>query len=51
LRGMRFDRLGAHDDLNDDVAPDGKHGEPCAPILGGCVHVVAGSVSVRAAEP
>jgi hypothetical protein len=25
LRGVRFDRLGAHDDLNDDAAPDGYH--------------------------
>jgi hypothetical protein len=29
LRRMRFDRLGAHDDLNDDVAADGKYsGKP-----------------------
>jgi hypothetical protein len=31
LPGRRFDGLGDHDDLNDDVAPDGKHSAAAEP--------------------
>jgi hypothetical protein len=57
-RGTLFDRLGAHDDHNDDAAPDGNRSrETCLPIRGEQVrpmHAGAGaatSAAVRAAEP